>query len=80
MSDWHGWSRRIEPYTGVALHVGPLPGRKSICVYSMDYNDGAVMRVHAYCRSVEEGEKLLAVLDDLMQPVEVAKQHAEVLP
>lgn len=64
--DWHGWSRSSKAYHGESLHVGPLPGRKQIAVYSMDYRSGAVMHVHAYCRSVEEGERLLAVLDRLL--------------
>lgn len=72
--DWHGWSRSAEPYRGVALHVGPLPGRKSICLYSMDYRDGAVMSVHAYFRSEEEARRALAVLDELMDPQEAATQ------
>lgn len=66
--EWHGWSRSKLPYKGEALHVGPLPGRKSICVYSIDYTKGAKMNVHAYCRSVEEGEALLGVLDRLVGP------------
>ena len=68
---WHGWSR-TPGYSGVKLHVGPLPGRKSIAVYSMDYSmeyhegGGCTMHVHAYCRSVEEGEKLVKVLDEIV--------------
>lgn len=68
--DWHGWSRSSEQFKGEALHVGPLPGRKQVAVYSIEYpkDGGAVMHVHAYCRTPEEGQKLLAVLDRLVDP------------
>lgn len=69
VSDWHGWSRG-EQYTGVALHIGPLPGRKSICLYTMDYRDGAVLYVHAYFRSEEEARRALDTLDNLVGPRE----------
>ena len=69
MDEWHGWSRSEMPYTSEALHIGPLPGRKSICLYSMDYKDGAVMSVHAYFRSEDEAKHALAILDRLMRPV-----------
>jgi hypothetical protein len=65
-SEWHGWSRSREPYTGRSLHIGPLPRRKSICLYTMDYRDGAVMHVHAYFRSEEEARCALATLDFLL--------------
>lgn len=68
MSDWHGWSR-TKGFSGRALHVGPLPGRKSICLYTMDYTDGAAMHVHAYFRSETEARRALATLDELLGPV-----------
>lgn len=64
---WGGWSVvSAEGGRGrVAVHVGPLPGRKSIAVYTVTTfaEGGAVINVHAYCRSVEEGQALLAALD-----------------
>lgn len=71
MSDWHGWSR-TKGYAGRALHIGPLPGRKSICLYTVDYTDGAVMYVHAYFRSEDEARRALATLDELLGPVPFA--------
>lgn len=54
--EWHGWQ---IPGKG-ALHVGPLPGRKSICVYTVQ---GTVLQVHAYARSEDEAWELLQFLD-----------------
>lgn len=59
MSYWHGWSRGKA-----ALHIGPLPGRKSICLYSIN---GSVMKVHAYFRSKDEAWAALELLDELMR-------------
>lgn len=70
MTEWHGWSRSKEPFTGETIHVGPLPGRKSVALYTMDYRDGAVMRVHAYFRSEEEAANFLGALDRLLAPQE----------
>jgi hypothetical protein len=67
VSQWHGWTREPEPYTGRALHIGPLPNRKSICLYTMDYRNGATMYVHAYFRSMEEARRALETLDHLME-------------
>lgn len=63
MIEWHGWS--CDPDRSEALHIGPLPGRKSICLYSMV---GSVMSVHAYFRSVGEARAALAILDRLLDP------------
>ena len=68
MTDWHGWSRRTG-YTGRSLHIGPLPGRKSICLYTMDYTNGAVMYVHAYFRNEDEARRALETLDGLIGTV-----------
>jgi hypothetical protein len=54
---WHGWSRG-----GVALHVGPVPGRKSIALYS---HVGVTATVLAYFRDDESAFRALAVLDHL---------------
>ena len=59
---WHGWSRG----DGIAMHIGPCPGRKSICLYTMDKS---VMHVHAYFRSEDEAKKALGYLDKLLGPV-----------
>jgi len=67
MSEWHGWSR-TEGFQGEAVHVGPLPGRKSIALYTMDYRDGATMHVHAYFRNEDEAKNFLQVFDRLMVP------------
>lgn len=66
MSDWHGWSRGLQ--SGRVLHIGPLPGRKRIALYTMDYRNGAVMYVHAYFRSEDEAHRALETLDWIMEP------------
>lgn len=60
--DWHGWSLSTG---GPALHVGPLPGRKSVCLYSVN---GSVLSVHAYFRSEDAAREALGVLDGLLSP------------
>ena len=64
MSDWHGWKRADGP----ALHIGELPGRKSVVLYKID---GSVLTPLAYFRSVEGAEDALSILDDLVvEPVD----------
>ncbi len=74
MSDWHGWSRS-RGLNGRALHIGPLPGRKSICLYTMDYRDGAIMRVHAYFRNEDEARDALATLDEIIGYVDFGSER-----
>lgn len=57
MTEWHGWQIGQRG----TLHVGPLPGRKQICVYLIE---GSVMRTVAFCRTEAEGLRLVAFLDD----------------
>lgn len=64
--DWHGWSGSPEQYQGESLHIGRLPGRKSICLYTTDYREGAVTYVHAYFRNEEEAKRALGVIDRLL--------------
>ncbi len=63
--EWYGWSRD-GLYKGKTLHIGPLPGRKSICLYTMDYTDGAIMKIHAYFRNEKEAKEALATLEYLL--------------
>lgn len=72
-TEWHGWSRSPVPYRNRSLHIGPLPGRKSICLYTMDYRDGSEMFVHAYFRNEEEAKRALETLDYLINT-----DHAQV--
>lgn len=65
LSDWHGWGS-----DGKAVHIGPLPGRKSICLYVVD---GSVMRTLAFFRSEKEAAEALRWIDwlanlDVRQP------------
>lgn len=55
---WHGWT-----VAGKSLHVGPLPGRKSICLYTSEANVG--IRPLAYFRSEDDADACLAWLDRL---------------
>ena len=53
--DWHGW--RVN---GMSLHVGHLPGRKSVCLYRLD---STRIEVLAYFRSEDHARRCLEVLD-----------------
>lgn len=57
--EWHGWSRRDSDHG--ALHVGYLPERKSVCLYTVR---GSVLDVHAYFRSEKHAETVLRWLDN----------------
>ena len=60
---WHGWSREPDNGTGrkgAVLHIGPVPTRKSIALYSIV---GSVMYVHAYFRSEKEARRALSVIE-----------------
>jgi hypothetical protein len=58
VSDWHGWSISEDK----AIHVGHLPGRKSVCLYTME---GSVLKVRAYFRSEQDAREFLEALDSL---------------
>lgn len=53
-TEWHGWKKGR-----VTVHVGPLPGRKTIALYSAI---GSVIHTHAYFRNETEASIFLAVL------------------
>jgi hypothetical protein len=54
---FHGWG--TEDW---ALHVGRLPGRKSICLYE---RDGSAIRTLAFFRSDEDAQRALRAIDRL---------------
>jgi hypothetical protein len=60
-AEWHGWQ---IPDVG-AIHIGPLPQRKSVCLYVMEYpaGGGAVMRTLAFFRNEEDAASALKFLD-----------------
>lgn len=62
--NWHGWSKSPEPGAR-ALHIGPMPGRKSIC---LSESDGTSSTVLAYFRDEASAEKAMALLDWLLEP------------
>lgn len=55
---WHGW--RVG--SGKSIHVGPLPSRKSVALYT---EGGGRIDVLAYFRSEEDAERALALIDRL---------------
>lgn len=59
MTEWHGWSRGEGP----AIHIGRLPGRKSICLY---ISDGSVVTPVAYFRDEEGARRALDLLNELI--------------
>jgi hypothetical protein len=56
--EWHGWTT-----AGMTLHVGPLPGRKSICLYRLDES---VIRPLAYFPDEAKARECLQFLDALV--------------
>lgn len=60
--DWHGWE-----FPGIGtIHIGPVPTRKSICLYTIQ---GSVMDVHAYFRTEDHARTLLTFLDQAFRQV-----------
>lgn len=55
---WHGWGG-----DGWSLHVGPLPGRKSVCLYS---HIGSIVEPLAYFRDDESAFRALAMFDRIV--------------
>ena len=72
--DWHGWAKA---YTSpavpggerakVALHIGPMPGRKGIALYVIDGNVGDPL---AYFRNEAAAIRALAMLDSILLGME----------
>lgn len=58
--EWHGWT-----VAGMTVHVGPLPGRKSICLYRVDRS---VIRPLAYFPGQAQAQECLLFLDALAGP------------
>lgn len=76
MSDWHGWKRGFTSGEGTSspsLHIGPLPGRKSIALYEVD---GGVIRAFAYFPNEEAARNCQRRLDSIMH----VKQSQEATP
>lgn len=62
--DWHGWSGHYpDGSTSATLHIGPLPGRKSICMYKVD---GSLLRVLAYFRDEQVARETLELISELI--------------
>lgn len=55
--DWHGWN-----VDGKTLYVGPLPGRKSVCLYTLENN---TIRTLAFFKSERLAQDCLERLDVL---------------
>lgn len=55
--DWHGWGVQ-----GKSLHVGPLPGRKQICLY---FHEGSVIHAVAFFKTEDHAREVLQWLDTL---------------
>ena len=64
MSEWHGWRRSDS---GMALHIGPLPGRKSICLYE---EGNGYIDVFAFFTSEAKARKALELLDSFVEGLE----------
>ncbi len=66
---WHGWSKQGE---ALSLHIGHLPGRKSLCLYA-DY--GGEIDALAYFPSEQHAIKALQMLDWLTAGREPGEEH-----
>lgn len=58
-AEWHGWS-----VMGFNLHVGELPSRKQVVLYTM-INDGTTIHPLAYFKTPEDARICLDFLDKL---------------
>jgi hypothetical protein len=63
--EWHGWG--LADKSVPALHIGRLPGRKSVCLY-MQHN--GVIDTLAFFRDETTAKQALIILDQLMRPLE----------
>jgi hypothetical protein len=56
--NYHGWARENNPRP--ALHIGELPGRKSVVLF---IDHGTVIAPLAYFTSPEQAAEAMAMLD-----------------
>ena len=61
VTEWHGWSR----VSSTSLHIGRLPGRKSLCLYVVQ---GAVLGVLAYFANEKRARLALDTIDEIVSP------------
>lgn len=59
MNEWHGWKTE----TSAALHIGVLPGRKSVVLYKID---GSVLTPLAYFRDEDGARDALRLFDEII--------------
>lgn len=57
-TDWHGYLLA----DGRAIHIGQLPGRKSICLYVIG---GGALEPLAFFRSTADAQRALDLIDAL---------------
>ena len=69
VTEWHGWG-----FEDSSIHIGPMPGRKSVCLYAVE---GSVLSPLAYFRDTESATKALAMLDKLALAVAREEQNHE---
>ena len=72
MSAWHGWKPIATPTdmpkvvsTSPSLHAGPLPGRKSIALYT---EGSGTIETLAYFQSDKAAEVVMDFIDRLAWP------------
>lgn len=70
---WGGWVLRrrdaseSREHDQVALHIGPLPGRKQICLYGHNERPG-VISVYAFFPTEEKAREAKLILDRIVKP------------
>ncbi len=62
---WHGW-RMANDSDGYSIHIGNLPGRKKVALYSEDDDHFTVL---AYFQSDEAAEEMARWVDRLQEAV-----------
>ena len=61
-TEWHGYGLIQPDGTREALHIGPMRGRKAICLYIVSGVNGYPL---AYFRSAADARRALAFIERL---------------
>lgn len=74
--EYHGWSltNLTDPRLQYSLHIGMLPGRKSVCLY---FQRDAVIYTLAYFANEKRARMAMNVLDRLILGGSTARELAD---
>lgn len=68
VTDWHGWRISDDP-DGYSIHIGHIPGRKRVALYSEDDN---YFKVLAYFQSEEAAQEMADWIDRMQDMMNAA--------